>query len=94
MATVPLPCDGAGTYKVPKAKDKVGFVLTGSCKFVSFNFVGGDPPGWTPDPKGSDPKKISYNYDGSPIPDAGYKFEYKTTAEVAMGNGTGVIKNP
>jgi hypothetical protein len=55
----------------------------------------------TPDPPGpgfshkrtNSDGSISYDYDGSTIPSAGYPFSYVTSGMVKSGNGTGVIKN-
>jgi hypothetical protein len=95
MATVDLPCDGSGEYKIKKVKDKITFGTKGKCNFVSFQFVPKDPaPGFSnrqpPQPAGG--ATISYDYDGSAIPAGGYTFEYKTDQK-QQGDGTGVIKN-
>jgi len=36
---------------------------------------------------------VSYSYDGTLIPEAGYAFEYATNASPKLGNGSGSIKN-
>jgi hypothetical protein len=36
---------------------------------------------------------VSYSYDGTEIPAAGYPFEYTTDSSPRLGNGTGTIKN-
>lgn len=93
MASIPLKCDGdCGTFTIPKKPDTVNFQIAGNCTLTSFWFLGTNPPpGFTPGPLS--PKGIAYTYDGSAIPGTGYAFKYTTTAQVAQGNGTGVIKN-
>ena len=92
MATVNLPCAGRGTYNINKIKEKVTFGTQGKCNFISFEFDPPAPAFSDRDPKTGGGPTISYQYDGSPIPQGGYAFKYRTDSPV-MGNGTGVIKN-
>jgi len=51
------------------------------------------PPGFSnKNPSDGVGASVSYSYDGTAIPDAGYPFEY-TTTEPRLGNGSGTIKN-
>ena len=93
MATVHLPCDGHGTYKIKKIKDKITFDTQGKCNFLSFEFDSPAPASFTDrDPKTGGGKTISYQYSGSGIPEDGYPFTYRTDSPM-KGNGSGVIKN-
>jgi hypothetical protein len=91
-----VPCNGnGGTHKIGKVADTITFGTSGNCTFTSFQFTPVDPaPGFSNrQPSSGGGATISYNYDGSAIPAAGYSFSYDTTAMPAAGNGTGVIKN-
>jgi hypothetical protein len=93
-ARINVPCNGnGGTQTLNKVAETVTFGTSGNCTFVSFQFTPVDPPpGFSNrQPATGGGATISYNYDGSPIPAAGYTFSYVTGA--AAGNGTGVIKN-
>lgn len=95
MPTVPVKCDGNnGEFPVPKKPDTITFNPAGKCTFATFRFWPDEPPpGFTrlpTNPNGS----IPYSYNGSPIPyPPGYVYQYTTNGEVALGNGSGVIKN-
>ena len=95
-----LPCDGTGEIKkIRKEADTITFETSGSCTFTSFNFTGGSgdpyyPPGFSnKNPSDGVGSSVSYSYDGSAIPDAGYTFEYTTSTSPKLGNGSGTIKN-
>jgi hypothetical protein len=91
---VKVPCAGNSTRKINKMKDTVIFSTDAKCSpFKSFDFVGNPPCFNNRNPPAGGGDTISYDYDGSPIPENGYTFEYVTSGEVAQGNGTGVIKN-
>jgi hypothetical protein len=95
-ARINVPCNGnGGTHTVAKIPDKITFGTSGNCTFTSFQFVPVDPaPGFSNrQPATGGGATVSYDYDGSAIPGAGYAFSYVTTAMAAAGNGTGVIKN-
>ena len=90
-----VSCDGnGGTHKITKVHDTITFGTSGNCTFISFAFVPVEPPqGFSNrQPASGGGAAISYDYDGSPIPAAGYTFRYSTDAPL-LGNGTGVIKN-
>lgn len=93
MATVMLKCSGSsGEFKVQPKPDVVTFATPASCApLQSFKF-GQAAPGFTLKGTNKD-GSISYNYDGTPIPAAGYPFSYQTSEKAMGGNGTGVIKN-
>ena len=98
-ARVNVPCTGnGGTSKINKVADTVTFGTSGNCTFTNFNFVDQNGRSWTPpgftnrQPATGGGATISYSYDGSAIPAAGYAFEYTTTSPAA-GNGSGIIKN-
>jgi hypothetical protein len=91
-----VPCNGnGGTHQISKVADTITFGTSGNCTFTSFQFTPVDPaPGFSNrQPSSGGGATISYNYDGSAVPAAGYSFSYDTTAMPAAGNGTGVIKN-
>jgi hypothetical protein len=94
-----LPCDGDGKDKwIEKKADTITFETSGNCTFTGFNFTGGTgdpyyPPGFScKTPSDGVGESVSYTYDGTPIPETGYSFEYTTTAP-PLGNGSGTIKN-
>jgi len=94
-----LPCSGNGGNKsIKKEADTITFETSGSCTFTGFNFTGGSgnpyyPPGFSnKNPSDGVGACVSYSYDGTAIPDAGYSFEY-TTNTPQLGNGSGTIKN-
>ena len=94
-ARINVPCNGnGGTSKVNKVAETITFGTSGNCTFVNLQFTPVDPPpGFSNrQPPTGGGATISYSYDGSPIPDAGYSYSYVTTT-AAAGNGTGVIKN-
>ena len=96
-ARINVPCNSpnGGTHTVDKIPDKITFGTSGNCTYLSFQFVPVDPPAGFSNrqPPSGGGATISYDYDGSPIPAAGYEFEYVTTGMKMQGNGTGVIKN-
>jgi hypothetical protein len=94
-----LPCSGnGGTEKIPKASDTITFETSGNCTFTGFNFTGGTgdpyyPPGFSnKTPADGVGASVSYSYDGTAIPDAGYTYEFSVTTP-KRGNGSGTIKN-
>jgi hypothetical protein len=90
-----VPCSGnSGTHTVAKVSDKIIFGTSGNCTFISFQFVPVDPPPGFANrqPASGGGATVSYDYDGRPVPAAGYEFSYVTNTPIA-GNGTGVIKN-
>jgi hypothetical protein len=98
-ARINVHCTGNnGTIKITKVADTVTFGTSGNCTFTSFNFIDQNGKSYTPpgfsnrDPATGGGATISYSYDGSPIPEAGYPFAYSTTSPAA-GNGSGIIKN-
>jgi hypothetical protein len=95
-ARINVPCNGnGGTHKINKVPGTITFGTSGNCTFTSFQFTPVDPaPGFlNRQPPSGGGATISYDYDGSAIPAAGYSFSYVTTTMAAEGNGTGVIKN-
>lgn len=92
-----VPCNGSngGTHSIDKVPDKITFGTSGNCTYVSFRFAPVDPaPGFSNrSPTSGGGATISYDYNGSQIPTAGYTFEYVTDSMKMLGNGTGVIKN-
>lgn len=95
-ARINVPCNGnGGTHTINKVADTITFGTSGNCTFTSFAFSPVDPaPGFSNrQPASGGGATISYNYDGSAIPAAGYSFSYVTNAMTMAGNGTGVIKN-
>jgi hypothetical protein len=97
---VNLPCDGTGGNKtIRKEADTITFETSGSCTFTGFDFTGGSGSGYCPPgfsnktPSNGVGASVSYTYDGTTIPDAGYPFEYTTNTSPRLGNGTGTIKN-
>jgi hypothetical protein len=95
-----LPCNGDGGNNTIKAEsDTIKFATSGNCQFTSFNFQGGTtepyyPPGFSnKSPTNGQGAEVSYSYDGTAIPAAGYSFEYTTSSSPKAGNGTGIIKN-
>ena len=96
-----VPCDGDnGISTIDKIKDTIVFGTTGNCLFQSFTFVDQNgqpynPPGFTPIPPTPPPDvaTVSYSYDGSSIPNGGYRVVYLTSQKKTLGNGSGVIKN-
>jgi hypothetical protein len=95
-----LPCNGDGGNKTIKAESEtITFETSGSCNFTSFNFTGGTtdpyyPPGFSnKTPSDGAGPSVSYSYDGTAIPPAGYSFDYTTDGSAKLGNGTGTIKN-
>jgi hypothetical protein len=95
-----LPCDGNGGNKsIKKEADTITFETSGSCSFTSFNFTGGTTNPYYPagfsnkTPSNGAGSSVSYSYDGTEIPAAGYPFEYMTDSSPKLGNGTGTIKN-
>ena len=95
-----LPCDGDGGKKsIKKEVATIRFETSGSCQFTSVDFTGGsgspyDPPGFSDkEPSNGAGKSVSYKYDGTPIPESGYTFEYMTDSSPKLGNGSGTIKN-
>lgn len=97
MTKFTLPCNGnSGDHHAPKA-GTVTFDTGGQCKFTAFAFETNNPNGYPPGFSNRQPKtgggpSISYDYDGTPIPATGYRFDYWTDSPM-KGNGTGVIKN-
>ena len=92
---VNVKCKGDnGTLNIAKLPGTIVFGTSGNCKFTSFKFVPVEPaPGFSNrQPASGGGPTISYDYDGSPIPPTGDKFDYATD-EPILGNGTGVIKN-
>jgi hypothetical protein len=96
---VHLPCNGSGGIKkIEKKSDKIEFEPKGSCTFTSFNFTGGTgspyyPPGFSnKTPLNGVGASVTYDYDGTAIPDSGYPLEY-TTSTPSLGNGSATIKN-
>lgn len=100
--TIKLPCGGnGGTEKIPKAADTITFETNGNCTFTGFDFT--PPAGNTDDPyypPGFSAKvpldgvgaSVSYGYDGTAIPDAGYEYTFSVTSP-KRDNGSGTIKN-
>ena len=96
MARFNVSCNGnGGTHNIPKVRDSITIGTSGNCTFISFNFSAPNnpyPPGFSNKVMASDRSTVSYDYDGSTLPDAGYEFEYSTTTPTE-GDGTGKIKN-
>jgi hypothetical protein len=95
-ARINLPCNGnGGTNNIAKIRETITFGTSGNCTFTSFQFSPNDPPpGFSnKQPSNGVGATVSYNYDGSAIPAAGYQFSYNTTGNLKAGNGSGVIKN-
>jgi hypothetical protein len=99
MTRINLQCTGdSHSHGVPPVADTITFGTSGNCTFTNFGFVDGSGKAYTPpcfsnrDPPSGGGATISYSYDGSAMPAAGYKFEYTTTTPAA-GNGSGTIKN-
>ncbi|MDH4105479.1 MAG: hypothetical protein OEV39_05110 [Gammaproteobacteria bacterium] len=95
-----LPCNGNGGNNTIKAEaDTITFATSGNCNFTGFNFEGGTtnpyyPPGFSnKNPLNGQGAEVSYSYDGTAIPAAGYTFEYTTDGTTKAGNGSGTIKN-
>jgi len=95
-----LPCNGnGGNNTIKKEADTIKFETSGNCTFTSFDFTGGSgspyyPPGFSnKEPSNGVGKSVSYSYDGTPIPESGYAFEYTTDTSPMLGNGSGTIKN-
>jgi hypothetical protein len=96
---VNLPCNGDGGNKsIPQSSDTIRFETSGSCTFTGFNFTGGSgnpyyPPGFSNrTPSDGVGSSVSYSYDGTAIPAAGYPLAYTTTSPI-LGNGSATIKN-
>jgi hypothetical protein len=94
-----LPCNGdGGNNSISKVADTITFETSGGCLFTSFNFTGGTgdpyyPPGFSnKSPSDGTGESVSYSYDGTAIPEAGYPFDYTVTTP-KRGNGSGTIKN-
>jgi hypothetical protein len=97
MATrINLPCNGnGGNNNIAKVRDTITFGTSGNCTFTNFQFTTNDPPpGFSnKQPANGTGATVSYDYDGSDIPAAGYAFTYDTTDKASLGNGSGVIRN-
>jgi hypothetical protein len=96
---VNLPCSGdGGNKKIEKKSDTITFETSGNCTFTGLNFTGGTvnpyyPPGFSnKNPADGVGASVSYSYDGTAIPDSGYRLEYTTTSP-QLGNGSATIKN-
>jgi hypothetical protein len=98
-----LPCRGdkvdTGKWPVVVAnikQQKLHFHTDGRCKFTDLYFDQPNnpyPPGFSNrQPPTGGGEMISYDYDGTPIPDPGYKFIYENDYP-QDGNGSGVIKS-
>jgi len=94
-----LPCNGnGGSNSIKKEADTIIFATSGGCTFTGFNFTGGTgdpyyPPGFSnKSPINGVGAEVSYSYDGTAIPDAGYRFDYFVNTP-KQGNGSGTIKN-
>jgi hypothetical protein len=88
----------AAARRSRRSPTRSGSSPNGSCTFTSFNFTGGTgspyyPPGFSNKvPLNGVGASVSYDYDGTAIPDSGYPLEYTTTTP-SLGNGSATIKN-
>lgn len=95
---ITLPCPGKDVnthdWKVDTSDHTLRFHTDGRCKFTTAPGLQFNPPnnsGFSHRVDDSGHKTVTYDYNGTPIPTAGYPFTY-TNDDPQDGNGSGVIK--